>query len=157
MENKSDLLEKYWQAESSLEEESALKSLLENEARETDYLTAYFQISQAYKTIAPSNSLDEKLARISSESASGTGRTFRMPLRAVAASLFVLVTCGFLAYQYSAYKQNQFLYTDTYQNPEQAWQAMRTAIGNVSEHLDNGTELLTAELIRINEIQEFEQ
>lgn len=157
MKNDQELLNKYWQAETSLEEEQFLQKHYANTA-DNDLFKAYCASVLSYRNGEAPDQLESK---INSQIQTNKGLFQKIiqfvPVRAVAASLFIIMASTVLMMQYSSYKQKQFLYTDTFQSSDQAWHALLTAFENVSEHMDNGTDLLTSELLRIGEVQEFEQ
>ncbi len=146
-------LEKYWDADSNLEQEQCIRDNRHHLSDEDLYLRAYLGMQLAYKEIEISPELDNKLTAISDNPVISLKQRFIQYSRAIAASIILVVCVGFLFQYYVKQKQEQYLYADTFDNPEQAWKVLKTAFVTVSDKLDEGNEILTEELARIDQVQ----
>lgn len=140
-ENKIDkLLEKYWDAETTLEEEKALKTYFNSQkiSKEHEAFKAIFQYFGAEKELGISmenalakidaNEIDKKPAKIIA---------FRKWGLSIAASVVMVFSAIGVWNYYSA--DNAEIYVDTYESPEQALQETLDALAFLSKKMNKGT------------------
>lgn len=100
----NELLEKYWQGESSLDDENALHQYFESDqiAKEHQSFKPLFSFFKKEAEISLDESFDKKIqARLSQESKSKpVSRVFRLPqLARIAAVLLIGIGIGYFAFQ----------------------------------------------------------
>lgn len=152
-----ELIQKYWDAETSTHEESELRDSLASNYLGGSDLEVYFKMQHLYRQAKCSDQLSAKLEAIARENKPKLIKISFLTLRNIAASL-VLVMGSIALFQYlSSSKANSNLYADTYENPEQAWQAIKSALSVVSENMDMSTDILTEEIIKLDVNPTIEQ
>lgn len=135
-----ELLEKYWAAESSLEEEAFLKSYFEQE-NIADEHRAYASL---FRDDDQLNQLDDKFdrelfMRIEREERSNSGNGI-WRLVSYAASIALLVAIGWWITDQNA-QSSEFSYSkDTYEDPQVAYEEVREQLLFVSNLTRKGTE-----------------
>jgi hypothetical protein len=149
-------LAKYWDADSNLEQEQYIRDARHHLSDEDIQLKTYFGMQLAFQDIHTSPELDKKLMSIADNPVISLKQRFIQYSRTIAASLVLVVCVGFLFQYYVNKKQNQILYADTFDNPEQAWQVLKTAFVTVSDKFDEGNEILTQQLAKIDQLQTIE-
>jgi hypothetical protein len=142
------LLEKYWQAETSIEEEQALAAYFKGPVVDPDLkpysdLFAYFEEESQ---VNPGPDFESRILQaVTAESSAARVpvRHFQWSLVAAAAAILVIVASLFLFQPAKRSVQpvaNTAVatITDTYDNPEQALAAVRHALLIASVHLKEG-------------------
>ncbi len=130
------LTEKFWTAETTQEEEDFLKQLAEMDETALDptdatyftWINAQKQVSSQRPFIKPEQP-EAKIIRLQ-----------RKPtwLWAVAASVILVIGLFWLS-QIQRPTQSKSLMADTFENPEEAWEATQQAIALVNAKLQKGT------------------
>lgn len=141
----SELLKKYWDAETSLEEEKELSQLLatseDDELEEEKVLFAHFGEKQKARLdddfdtqlLAQIDQMEEeKGAKVISL------RGYFRQYASVAAAVIVLCVSSFLYYQ----QQQQYEVEDTFENPEVAYAELKKQLLMVSQLLNKGENTL---------------
>lgn len=162
------LLEKYWQAETTVEEEQALAAYFQGpdidpELQQYSDLFAYFDEELQVK---PAPGFDARILQhlgIAGDTPGVAGpmpaleddratpvRTFRLGFFSAAAAIAALVTGLWLLtppaqQQIIAKTTTQKQITDTYDDPQQALAAVRHALLIASAHLNEGRQQLTGD------------
>lgn len=146
------ILEKYWEGETTLEEEKELRS--------------YFASSQVSEEFAPYTPLfayfdDEQHiqmeAEISQPKLQGGGRIVNLKWAInVAASIAIFIAMYFVNKQISS-KNNtfQYAYHDTYQTPEEALEEVKQALFYVSSKMNKGVNTTTQSLEKMEPLSEI--
>ena len=138
MDSKLDnLLEKYWNAETSVEEETVLRRLLkesdQEEVKDVDVLMDYFEGESSKELDA---SFDEALlAQIQEpETKVVNFNTYFKRYASIAAAVLVMVISSVM------FMQNQAQYTseDTFESPEEAYAELKKQLMIVSNYMNKG-------------------
>ncbi len=138
-----ELLEKYWETETSLEEERALRCLIKStpeieELREVKALFEHFE-SESKRELDESFD-DEILGMISEEketkviSLSGYFKQYA----SIAAAVIIMLVSGYLFVQ----EQNQYVSEDTFDTPEEAYAELKRQLLVVSNYMNKGNETM---------------
>lgn len=144
--NIEKLLEKYWQAETNLEEEAQLKALLQQSeySEETEEVQGLFAHFEGEKAIELDENFDnELLAMIDTEPETKVvsfSDYFRR-YASIAAAVLVLITSSYLFIQ----NQNSYQQEDTFDTPEAALAEVKKQLLLVSNYMNKGNQ-------QINEI-----
>jgi hypothetical protein len=148
------LLEKYWEGETTLEEEGILKAYFNQEeiAPELRYAIPYFQalrIEKALQMQAPP--LPLRKANLQSAM---WGRV------AAAVLVLMLSLSGWRAWQQQQAQQaalaaQEKLYQDTYQNPEEAAREIKAALALVSSKINKGKHKARKGLDQMGRVEKY--
>jgi hypothetical protein len=149
-----NLLEKFWQAETTLEEEKLLRHLSEKDELPLE-MQAYHHLQREYIQCTVPDTLERKLLNIPTKRPGMGVYQLLHKYRNVAAAVLVLMGTAWGVLYYQNYRQQQWLYTDTYNTPEEALIAVKTAMVEVAHNLDEGNEIFTTEMARIQEVQDI--
>ena len=127
------LLEKYWRAETTLEEERQLADYFKTAGgdAELEPYNALFAYFEEEINVQPSSDLEERILRSITPV-----RHFSWSMVAAAAVILVVVGSLFL------FAPAKSRVTDTYDNPEQALAAVRHALLIASNHLNEGKQII---------------
>ena len=159
----NELLEKYWECETSLEEEQELKSYFlvnpeDKEFENSGYLFQY--LSHERSKDLPSNffSDDRWLKEVESQGSIGDRRWHSLNfIWKVAAVVVIGLTAAFFGSRWISQntvdKTPLVLQTDTYQTPEEAYAETMKALMLISHHMNTGREQ-TMKLAVFNEAEE---
>ena len=155
-----ELVEKYWEGETSLEEEAQLKRYFQEEAVPADLkkeatLFRYYQSNTRFRTL--DNQFDEQLTqRIEQKQAKQRWLTFRPALQIAAAVVFVIfATLLFRAEWNNPTTEHSIVAAveDTYEDPQLAYEQTKEALLLVSSLMNEGTQHIQ-ELETFSEAQE---
>ena len=162
--NIRDLLEKYWEGETSIEEEQALV-LYFNQDVVDETLKQYvplFQLIKHTSAIQPSLRLDQKLKDITirNKEIKTTKRPFltlnHYSIRwAIAASVLLLV--GIIVWSTVQNKSSVDLYADTFSSPEEALEFIKETLEDLSYQVNLSTTAIEEEMIKISQLNEITQ
>ena len=136
-----ELLDKYWAAETSLDEEQELRALLEQQAgtEEDDELKGLFAHFSEQKEVELDASFDEEvLAMIEAEPETkviSMADYFRR-YASIAAAVLVLITSSYLFIQ----NQNSYQADDTFDDPQLALEEVKKQLLTVSMYMNRGNE-----------------
>ena len=142
-----DLLEKYWRAETTVDEEQVLAAYFRGPGVEPDLqpfadLFAYFD---AESRVSPGPDFEARILQAVTADTERVGRSFQWGLTAAAAAVLVVVASLFLFTPLKPTVQPNVAtakavrqMTDTYDDPEQALAAVRHAVLIASVHLNEG-------------------
>src|SRR5579871_642567 len=142
------LLAKYWQAETTVEEEKSLAAWFHGQAPGTldpdlEPYAALFTYFEEETRVSPGPDFESRILRRVTPV-----RNFRLGLIAAAAAVLVLVASLFLITPDNPTRQTPKLatatITDTYTDPEQALAAVRHALLIASVHLNEGRKQITS-------------
>jgi hypothetical protein len=135
------LLDKYWAAESSLDEEKELRSLLaasdEHENREE--LVGLFDHFEAEKEVSLGADFDEELmAAIATEPETKvvSFSEYFQRYASMAAAVLVLMVSSYVFIQ----NQNSYVQEDTFESPEAALQEIKKQLLTVSLYMNKGSD-----------------
>ena len=142
------LLEKYWQAETTIEEEQALAAYFRtpNIAPELAQYATLFAYFEEELQVMPSPDLEARIL----ETIAPQTRTVRLGLVPAAAAIMILVVSIFLLKSPEQRPNTIAVNTsirDTYDDPEKALAAVRHALLIASVHLNEGRQ----QVIRTNQ------
>ncbi len=134
------LLDKYWAAEASLEEEKELRSLLaDNEAGEYEELTGMFDHFDAEKEVSLGADFDtELMAMIEAEpevKVISFSEYFKR-YASMAAAVLVLMVSSYVFIQ----NQDSYVQEDTFESPEAALQEIKKQLLTVSMYMNKGNQ-----------------
>jgi hypothetical protein len=138
-----DLLRKYWNAETSLEEEAEIKAWF---SQNSDVLSsgekAYFSFLENESNIkAPS-----RLHKVPQTDPSPGKHIYLKKYVRIAAAVLLLITAGYFVQQ-EMQESQKFANLDSFENPEMAYEEARQALLLVSEKM-NKTRSAAREKIR---------
>lgn len=144
--NIEKLLDQYWDAESSPEEEARLKALLKQEetSAETEDIKALFDHFEAEKSLELDDAFDTALlAKLEAEPEAKvvSFNAYFRRYASMAAAVLVIFTASFLLIQ----NQNSYQTEDTFDSPEAALEEVKKQLLMVSNYMNKGNE-------QINEI-----
>lgn len=141
----SELLKKYWEAETSPQEELELKKLLnESTEPELEEEKVLFALFDQKKSVELDEAFDaELLAQIGQmEEEKGTKvislQSYFRQYASIAAAVLVLCISGALYYQ----QQQPYEVEDTYDNPEVAYAELKRQLLMVSQYMNKGQDAL---------------
>lgn len=147
-----EILERYWEGESSLEEEKELRS--------------YFASSQVSDEFAPFIPLfaffeEEKYVEMTTpieqpkiEKSGGKIINFKWAIN-VAASIAIFMAMFFINRQIQKTQPAQYAYHDTYQTPEEALEEVKQALLYVSEKMNKGVTATAYSLEKMEPLDEI--
>lgn len=157
----SELLKKYWEAETSLQEEQELKELLSaSDDTELEEEKALFAHLSEKKEASLDESFDELLlAEINSQEKAKETKVISLKgyfreYAKIAAAVVVLLASGI----YYQQQQQKLVVEDTFDNPELAYAELKKQLLIVSRYLNKGKETVSelSNLGRIpSELQDF--
>jgi beta-lactamase regulating signal transducer with metallopeptidase domain len=147
-----NLVEKFWSAETSPDEEKALIELIESGQITDAYTVAYFKMQNSYRTVTASQQLSNKLDNIGHQKTKITP-VFLAQWRNIAAIFISIVIMGIIVSYYQDYRSKQWLYVDTYQSPEQAFKAIKIAIKEFETQMDQGNIIVISGIEQIDDMQ----
>jgi len=141
----SELLKKYWEAETSPQEEMALKRLLnestEPELEEEKVLFAHFEKK---RSVELDDAFDAQLLAQIGQMEEEKGakvislKSYFRQYASIAAAVLVLCISGALYYQ----QQKQYEVEDTFDSPELAYAELKKQLLMVSQYMNKGQEAL---------------
>lgn len=159
MKNMDELLGKYWEGKTSIEEENQLKEHFkkeENSETESVYFN-YLKNRKQEKLKSPDfdkhilNSLNEK--QVSKISLSYIKYWQYAAAIIVLVTLSILLTVRLANIKDSANRSNEITFVDTYDDPHKAFEETKKALLLISTNLNKGQEY-TEELVKFSETQE---
>ncbi|MBO3700510.1 hypothetical protein [Roseivirga sp. E12] len=136
---RAELLEKYWEAETSQEDERELRSLIKEaqETDETEEVKALFDHFESEAKIELDESFDDAILELISEeeetkviSISGYFKQYA----SIAAAVIVMAVSGYMFVQ----NQNQYTSEDTFETPEEAYAELKRQLLVVSNYMNKG-------------------
>lgn len=146
------LLERYWQCETSLEEEAILRTFF-SQTRIPDHLMPYkplFASEKAWQDVRPGKDFDARIMAQVEENEPvkarrNTWARQMMPLYKAAASIAIILTLGNVAqssFRREATSENDYdyeSYQDSYKDPETAYDQISDALQLVSQSLSEAS------------------
>ncbi|MGW8122096.1 hypothetical protein ACV07N_05500 [Roseivirga echinicomitans] len=139
------LLEKYWAAETSIQEEKELKELVAkaDNSEEMDELKALFGHFQSEQAISLGDDFDQEI--LSMIEAKPETKVISMAMyfkqyASIAAAVLVLVTSSYFFMQ----QQKEYEQVDTFDSPELALQELKKQLLMVSNYMNIGSSSLDA-------------
>ena len=142
MKNINQILEKYWEGTTSLEEERLLKEyFLSNEVMEEhrEYKDLFVFFNQEASVKFPASPKKDKTVH----------RPLRVRVMGVAAAILILITAGFLLFdQYESYFGNSDVMWSKYEveDPEEAREVAVEALAFLTSRLNKGEENMRSNL-----------
>lgn len=161
------LLQKYWQGETSLNEEAALRRFF-TEGSVPAHLKAYqpvfaFFVDEQEKE-SPGSDFEKTLFNKIEERQKAEQRPLRVvsrnrklsPLLRIAASVVLILGLFFVARIYISSEQNKWAYEDTYKNPEEAYETVEEALLLVSAKMQKGRRQAANEILKVRKATDLE-
>ena len=153
------LLEKYFEGETTLQEETQLAQYFQQENIAEDLATykPLFQFYDQQKNITPSDEFDQKIQQKTPPIAIEGKRSRTLRMYRTIGRVAAVVALSFLTYQayeyYISPKQNNpnYIVLDNAEDAETAYKEIKAALMLVSSKMSEGTEKITSGLIKINE------
>ncbi len=139
--NIDELLEKYWNAETDLTEESILKNFF-TEAEEENLTGDYFKFLVEEKKKKPSRDYLAKINQLErqhlEQDVNSSRRVRMLPRRwiNIAASFLVLVAA---VLWFNNYNNSNSFKEDTFDDPRLAWEATKEALSMLNSKMNSGT------------------
>lgn len=136
---RAELLEKYWEAETNLEDERELRRLIKEsqDTEETEEVKALFDHFDSEAKLELDESFDESVLAIITEeketkviSISGYFKQYA----SIAAAVIVMLVSGYMFVQ----QQNQYTSEDTFETPEEAYAELKRQLLVVSNYMNKG-------------------
>lgn len=161
------LLERYWQCETSLEEESELRAFFSKEEVPV-HLLRYkdlFVYQQAQRETGLGEDFDERiLAQIERPVVKAKRLTLSgrfMPLFKAAAVVALMLSLGNVAqhtfFANEALDYNYDAYTDTYDDPEVAYKKVSSALMILSEGINKSKDRNLADSVRLDKVDRMNE
>ncbi len=156
---RAELLEKYWEAETNLEDEKELKRLISEaqESEELEEVKALFNHFDSEASVGLDESFDASILEMISEekeakviSISGYFKQYA----SIAAAVIVMAVSGYMFVE----NQNQYSAEDTFETPEEAYAELKRQLLVVSNYMNKGNETMSelANLGKVGtELQDF--
>lgn len=144
------LIEKYWQCETTVEEEKIIRDFFNQTVIPPDlqHLRSYF----VWQNLQATLSMDSGKRR---HSVTKTIRKYFYPALQIAASILILLVCSIGIYtQISDNKQCEQNYTDTFTDPEDAMREARETLGKVSLSILQSQEFVLGTGVNTDSISE---
>lgn len=149
------LLEKYWLAETSDEEEVELKAwLAEHPIPENPQLNTLFQYFREEKKVELDAGFDKRITSLTNTKSISI--RWLSPLLKIAAALIIIFTAAYFLSRNESEKSIAYTDRDTYSDPQQAYQETKRALLLVSERLNTGNSYVS-EIKKINEAEKIIQ
>ncbi len=156
---RADLLEKYWEADTNLEDENELKKLISEakESEELEEVKALFNHFDSEASIALDESFDDSILQMISEEKETkviSISDYFKQYASIAAAVVVMVVSGYMFVQ----NQNQYSAEDTFETPEEAYAELKKQLLVVSNYMNKGNDTMNelANLGRVGtELQDF--
>lgn len=145
------LLEKYWLAETTDEEEAELKAYFDSIHSADDELAPLFHYFRQQQTVGPDQSFDERLQSITNTQPSTS--IWRRPLWNAAAVLLIIISTFLIIQLKKTGTAVHVASADTYQNPTNALQQAKNSLLLISKKL-NKAEQYTLELKQLGKQHE---
>ena len=139
---RSELLEKYWAAETSIQEEQELKEIvMQFQEGEDEELKALFSYFKAEVQPELDTSFDDEIVALITEEKEAKVISFNDYFRrhaSIAAATLVMAVSGFLFIQ----QQQQYQSEDTFETPEEAYVAFKQQMLMVSNYMNKGNSVI---------------
>lgn len=146
------LLPKFWEGETSLQEEEMLFRYFTSpriDERHKVYVP-YFMVQESYKEAKAPVGLQSSINRKLKKSSSATVFSMKNLWR-VAAAIGVLTVGVFLYQEYiQPQSQPEVFYSDTFESPEEALNEIKLALGMVSNKIEESTIMVSNEIMKID-------
>jgi len=151
----NQLLEKYWEGESTLEEEQQLKAYFNSSelADEHKEFVPLFQYLKSEKEqLLRTEVIDTTLQRIEEEAQKPVAKTRRLYIvLSRAAAVLLLLAASFQVYQYQTQEEQKALYVEI-EDPEEAYQKTKEALMLVSKELNKGKRKAKKKIKKVDKI-----
>ena len=139
-----ELISKYWNCETSLEEEALLRNFFLHEEVPTNLVEykALFNYQNLQPEIHVSAGFEQRILASISENQlvvlSPKKHLFQKVMRIAAVVLLMLAVSGVTAYLLNDKDEYQFNYTDTFSSPQEAYSVIYSTVYAVSTNLNEG-------------------
>ncbi len=138
----NSLIDKYWNAETSIEEEKELKELvLASDAEEHEELKALFSHFEVKAEAKLDDAFDQEIMGMIETEPETKVVSFNMYFRryaSVAAAVLVMVVSSVMFMQ----NQEQYTSEDTFETPEEAYAELKRQLLIVSTYMNKGNETM---------------
>ncbi|MCL1943087.1 MAG: hypothetical protein FWF54_06010 [Candidatus Azobacteroides sp.] len=154
------LVEKYWDCDTSREEECLLKEFFSQTEEIPDHLIplkSIFVYQKAQFDVCLNEAFDKKiLSLISQEEGKAKKEVSLSQVMKIAAVALLCVIVGAVTVYLSAHK-NTTTYSDTYKNPQEAMFVIRHAVSAVGNNLQEGRQESVNAISTLNKFNEYIQ
>jgi hypothetical protein len=157
IENINEILEKYWEGETSVEEEKILKQYFTSETVAEEHQTfaplfRYFDHQEQITYTLPS--VEDIRQKVTEDVPVKTLSPFRKYIYAIAA-VFTLAVAALVVWQTTQPKEEMPLYVQEIEDPEEAYRITMQALAMVSGKLNKGTESISIGIDNLNKANIF--
>jgi len=153
------LLEKYWEGESSLEDEQILHLYFNqtDTAPHHKELVPYFKYLKQEKAISidVTEAVMHKINKMPSKT-----KVVQIEWRriiSIAASIALFLSVSLAVFQYQQLKKSEWVEMDTYQTPEEALEQTKAALAYLSSRMNRGTDKALDGLIKTETLEIINQ
>lgn len=157
------LLERYWQCNTSLEEEAMLRDFFKNEEVPAHLMKVkeLFVYQYSQQEVKLDDSFDQRILELI-EAPVVKAKRIRfidrlLPLcKAAAAVVFIVMVGDAVKHTMLADRINEYnydSYVDTYDNPEAAYKQVSSALMMISEGINKSKELLVADSLQVEKTE----
>ncbi len=153
------LIQKYWDCETSRDEEILLQNffLQEDIPEELKQYQGLFTYKKEQSELSLDESFDEKILSLIAEEPQQTGyrkKTLFSQITRIAAVALICLTIGSVA-TYFLTQDDEVVYTDTYDTPQEAYSVIQTAVFAVSNNLREGKYGTVEAMSKLNDFNEY--
>ena len=156
---RAELLEKYWDAETSLEDEKELRELIkaEQHSEEVEQVKGLFEHFESEVKVSLDESFDASILEMISEEKETKVFNIQHYFKryaSIAAAIVVMFVSGYLVME----QQSEYTSEDTFETPEEAYAELKRQLLVVSNYMNKGNETINelANLGKVGtELQDF--
>jgi len=156
---RAELLEKYWDAETSLEDEKELRELIkaEQHSEEVEEVKGLFEHFESEVKVSLDESFDASILEMISEEKETKVFNIQHYFKryaSIAAAIVVMFVSGYLVME----QQSEYTSEDTFETPEEAYAELKRQLLVVSNYMNKGNETINelANLGKVGtELQDF--
>jgi len=147
-----ELLDKYWEGDTSLEEEQELKSYFASSQVSDEFapFTPLFLFFEEEKRIE----MESPVAHPPVEKKGGNIISIKWLIN-IAASVAVVVAMFFIVRNFSPQQPDQYAFEDTYESPEEAYAEVKKALLYVSSKMNKGVSTAAHSLEKMEPLDEI--
>ena len=140
---RAELLEKYWDAETSLEDEKQLKELIkaEQDSEELEEVKALFDHFESESEQELDESFDDSILQMITEEKETkvvSLQDYFKRYASIAAAVVLIFVSGYMVME----QQNQYTSEDTFDTPEEAYAELKKQLLMVSNYMNKGNETI---------------
>jgi hypothetical protein len=153
----NQIIEKYWNGESTLEQEQTLISYFNsnNIAVEHEKYAPMFQLIHQHKSNVISDKFDKKLQSAIHERTKVVSFTKPYYFR-IAAAIALLISTALLYQVFTSSNEQKIdLYADTFKSPDDAFEAMLLVFGSFDDKMSESTAMMESEIKKLDNLNNF--